>query len=214
MKQALFAIAISAALLLSLHAQSGQQQPPPKPAPAADPYANNPNAGASKFPLAAPAGKDSGARTTAPAGAVNQGAFDPATWKYGPAFDAPAGAKIWNPAKLKLQQGGKVTGGTLFGATDPSTYCAMANAGYDFIWTEMQHGQTDWNQAARMWRTCPHARAVPGARVAYTDEREIQHALDAGRSGGAATAAGRRSTRRCGAGCPAATALRRTTTSS
>ena len=81
---------------------------------------------------------------------------------------------------MKLQQGGKVTGGTLFGATDPSTYCAMANAGYDFIWTEMQHGQTDWNQAARMWRTCPHARAVPGARVAYTDEREIQHALDAG----------------------------------
>ena len=44
----------------------------------------------------------------------------------------------------------------------------------------MQHGQTDWNQVARMWRTCPHARAVPGARVAYTDEREIQHALDAG----------------------------------
>ena len=31
-----------------------------------------------------------------------------------------------------------------------------------------------------MWRTCPHAKAVPGARVAYTDEREIQHALDAG----------------------------------
>ena len=31
-----------------------------------------------------------------------------------------------------------------------------------------------------MWRTCPHARAVPGVRVAYTDEREIQHALDAG----------------------------------
>ena len=181
MKQS-FAIAISAAVLaLSLDAQTPQQQPPPKPAPAAaDPYANNPNAGASKFPLAAPAGKDSGAKQNAPADAVNKGAFDPATWKYGPAFDAPAGSKIWNPAKLKLQQGGKVTGGTLFAATDPSTYCAMANAGYDFIWTEMQHGQTDWNQAARMWRTCPHARAVPGARVAYTDEREIQHALDAG----------------------------------
>ena len=56
----------------------------------------------------------------------------------------------------------------------------MANAGYDFIWTEMQHGQTDWQAVARMWRTCPHAKAVPGARVAYTDEREIQHALDAG----------------------------------
>jgi 2-keto-3-deoxy-L-rhamnonate aldolase RhmA len=31
-----------------------------------------------------------------------------------------------------------------------------------------------------MWRTCPHARAVPGVRVAYADEREIQHAVDAG----------------------------------
>jgi 2-keto-3-deoxy-L-rhamnonate aldolase RhmA len=157
--------------------------PPPatqKPAPNADPYATNPDAGTSKFPLAAPAGADSNARTVAPAGAANQGAFDPATWKYGTAFNPPAGAKPWNPVKVKLMQGGKVTGGTLFSATDPSTYCAMANAGYDFIWTEMQHGQRDWDQAARMWRTCPHAKAVPGARVAYADEREIQHAVDAG----------------------------------
>jgi 2-keto-3-deoxy-L-rhamnonate aldolase RhmA len=136
--------------------------------------------GASQFRLAAPAGKDSDASRTAPAGAINQGPFDPATWKYGPAFNAPAGAKIWNPVKLKLMQGGKVTGGTLFSATDASTYCAMANAGYDFIWTEMQHGPRDWQEAAQMWRTCPHAKAVPGVRVAYADEREIQHALDAG----------------------------------
>jgi 2-keto-3-deoxy-L-rhamnonate aldolase RhmA len=56
----------------------------------------------------------------------------------------------------------------------------MANAGYDFIWTEMQHDAHDWNQVARLWRSCPHAKAVPGVRVAYADEREIQHALDAG----------------------------------
>jgi 2-keto-3-deoxy-L-rhamnonate aldolase RhmA len=77
-------------------------------------------------------------------------------------------------------QGGKVTGGTVFSSTDPATYCAMANAGYDFIWTEMQHDARDWEAVARMWRTCPNAKAVPGVRVAYTDEREIQHALDAG----------------------------------
>jgi 2-keto-3-deoxy-L-rhamnonate aldolase RhmA len=179
MKKGLVAIAVAVCALVVVQAQVAPPQPPPKPA-SADPYANNPAAGTSKFPLAAPAGADSGAKQTAPADAVNKGVFDPKTWTYGPAFNAPAGSKIWNPAKLKLQQGGKVTGGTLFAATDPSTYCAMANAGYDFIWTEMQHGQTDWNQVARMWRTCPHARAVPGARVAYTDEREIQHALDAG----------------------------------
>ena len=79
-----------------------------------------------------------------------------------------------------LFRGGKVTGGTLFNTTDPAIYCAMANAGYDFIWTEMQHDARDWGDAARMWRTCPHAKAVPGVRVAATDEREIQHALDSG----------------------------------
>ena len=180
MKRLSFAIAVSVVLFVSVSAQTPQPQQARPQAPSADPYANNPDAGKSAFPLAAPAGKDSGAKRTPPAGAANQGTFDPATWKYGSAFGAPAGSKIWNPVKLKLQQGGKVTGGTLFAATDPSTYCAMANAGYDFIWTEMQHGQTDWSQVARMWRTCPHAKAVPGARVAYTDEREIQHALDAG----------------------------------
>jgi 2-keto-3-deoxy-L-rhamnonate aldolase RhmA len=176
---------LAALVCAALAAAPGQsQQAPPQPnveKPAtADPYANNPDAGATRFPLAAPAGRDSNAKTAAPPGAVNQGPFDAAAWKYGPAFEPPANARIWNPVKLKLMQGGKVTGGTLFSATDPATYCAMANAGYDFIWTEMQHDQHDWQAVARMWRTCPRARAVPGARVAYTDEREIQHALDAG----------------------------------
>ena len=61
-----------------------------------------------QFPLAAPAGQDSGARQVAPPGAVNQGPFFDSTWKYGTAFTPPAGAKIWNPAKLKLMQGGKL----------------------------------------------------------------------------------------------------------
>ncbi|PYR62656.1 MAG: hypothetical protein DMF91_05925 [Acidobacteria bacterium] len=179
----LFAAVVCAALGLAAFAAPRQnppaQQPPPSPT-SADPYANNATPGTTAFPLAAPAGKDSNARTVAPPGAVNQGPFDPATWKYGGAFNPPADAKIWNPVKLKMMQGGKVTGGTLFSATDPSTYCAMANAGYDFIWTEMQHDQHDWQAVSRMWRACPTAKAVPGVRVAYTDEREIQHALDAG----------------------------------
>ena len=139
---------------LGVQAQNAPAPAPAPQAPTADPYANNPNPGA-QFPLAAPAGKDSGALQTAPPGAVNQGPFDPATWKYGPAFNPPAGARIWNPVKLKMMQGTKVTGGTLFSSTDPATYCAMANAGYDYIWTEMQHDQRDWSAAARMWRTCP-----------------------------------------------------------
>jgi 2-keto-3-deoxy-L-rhamnonate aldolase RhmA len=186
-KQLLLSATLGAALIVTLVTQAQTPQTPPPstqkpqmPAPTADPYANNAAPGTTDFPLAAPAGQDSDARRKAPKDAVNQAPFDPSAWKYGTAFDPPAGAKIWNPVKLKLMAGGKITGGTLFSATDPSTYCAMANAGYDFIWTEMQHGQRDWEQVARMWRTCPIAKAVPGVRVAYTDEREIQHALDAG----------------------------------
>ena len=131
-------------------------------------------------PLAAPTGKDSGAIRTALPNGVNQGPFDPATWKYGPAFDVQGGVKIWNPVRAKMLAGQKVTGGTLFNVSDPNVYCAMANAGYDFVWTEMQHSSITWEQAAKMWGTCPYARAVPGARVAYTNEQEIQHAVDNG----------------------------------
>jgi 2-keto-3-deoxy-L-rhamnonate aldolase RhmA len=152
--------------LLICAAPAGAQTPSPAPAPT--------------FPLAAPAGKDSNARQNALPGAVNKGPFDPTKWKNGGAFAAPAGSKIWNPVKLKMQQGKTIVAGTVYQTTDPAVYCAMANAGYDFIWTEMQHSARDWESIARMWRTCPHAKAVPGVRVAYTDEREIQHALDAG----------------------------------
>ena len=173
MRRLLFSALACAALGIALFGAQAQnppaQSPPAQGAPGqqpprADPYANNPAPGTTTFPLAAPAGKDSNARTVAPPAAVNQGPFDPATWKYGPAFNPPPDAKIWNPVRLKLMQGGKVTGGTLFSATDPATYCAMANAGYDFIWTEMQHDSRDWEEVARMWRTCPTAKAVRRSR--------------------------------------------------
>lgn len=133
-----------------------------------------------KYPLAAKAGEDSHAIDRGLPGAVNQGKFDNKTWKFGKAWEPPPGAKIWNPVKLKMMNGGKVTGGTLFTATDPEIYCAFANAGHDFIWVEHQHDARDWKTTARMWANCPNAKAVPGVRVAYTDEREEQHALDAG----------------------------------
>ena len=115
-------IATFAAQTQNPPAQPASTQPAPgQPAPRADPYANNAAPGTLTFPLAAPAGKDSNARMVAPPGAVNQGPFDPATWKYGPAFNPPPGTKVWNPAKLKMMQGGKTTGGTFFSATDPAT---------------------------------------------------------------------------------------------
>lgn len=101
-------------------------------------------------------------------------------FEYGPRNQLEEGqqAEIWNPAKRKLMEGGPLIGGTVR-ATDPRTYCAMADAGYDFIWTEKQHEATEWEQAARMWRTCP-GPAAPGARVAFENEKEIQTATDMG----------------------------------
>jgi len=174
MKKALFVAALAA--VLAMVAVRAQQQPPrEQPSATEDAVATG-----GAFPLAAKAGQDSNAKRVAPAGAVNQGPFDMTKWKYGTAWNAPDDSKIWNPVKLKMMAGQKVTGGTLFASSDASTYCAFANAGYDFIWTEMQHDAHNWKEVANMWRACPHAKAVPGARVAYTDEREEQHALDAG----------------------------------
>ena len=106
--------------------------------------------------------------------------FKAEEFDYGSRFKTPDGqeATIWNPAKRKLLEGGPMVGGTVR-ATDPRTYCAMAAAGYDFIWVEMQHEAISWEQVARLWRTCP-GPAAPGVRVAYADEREIQHATDMG----------------------------------
>lgn len=122
------------------------------------------------------------AATTMLAGvAVAQDApFSAEGWVYGPRNSLPEGqtAEIWNPAKRKLMAGGPLIGGTIRSA-DARTYCSMAAAGYDFLWTEKQHEATDWDQAARMWRTCK-GPAAPGARIAYADELEIQHATDSG----------------------------------
>lgn len=132
------------------------------------------------FPLATPAGQDSDAIDKALPGAVNDGPLNAQTWQRGPADAPPPNAKIWNPVMIKMMKGEKVTGGTLFSSDSPETYCAMANAGYDFIWVEMQHDSRDWENVGRMWAACPHAKAVPGVRVADADEREIQHAVDLG----------------------------------
>ena len=72
MKQLFFVAAASAALVLAAFGFQAQNRPQ-QDAPNADPYANN----------AAPAGKDSNAFNVAPPGAVNQGPFDIAKWKYG-----------------------------------------------------------------------------------------------------------------------------------
>jgi 2-keto-3-deoxy-L-rhamnonate aldolase RhmA len=132
------------------------------------------------FPLAAKAGVDSHADMVAPPGAVNKGPFDMNKWKFGHATDAPPGTPLWNPVKVKMMQGYPVTSVTIDGNDDPAHYCAAANSGVDFIWTEMQHSAGTWDSVQKMWNACPYAKAVRGVRIANANEFDEQHAMDLG----------------------------------
>jgi 2-keto-3-deoxy-L-rhamnonate aldolase RhmA len=89
---------------------------------------------------------------------------------------------IYNTVKQKLAQGKQVFGGTVL-TSDPEVYCAMANAGWDFLWIEMQHSPLTYQEVARMIRGCKGAKAMPFIRVPDATEGDIQKAVDIGALG-------------------------------
>jgi 2-keto-3-deoxy-L-rhamnonate aldolase RhmA len=91
-------------------------------------------------------------------------------------------ARIYNTAKQKLMDGKQVVGGTVT-SPDPNIYCAMANAGFDFLWIEMQHSPLAHQDVARMIRACQGASAIPFIRVPDAVEGDIQKATDMGALG-------------------------------
>src|SRR5690606_31595543 len=93
---------------------------------------------------------------------------------------ADAGA-MYNTVKQKLARGEQVVGGTV-GTADIDVYCAMANAGFDFLWIEMQHSPLSYSQVAAMIRACP-GPALPFIRVPDATEGDIQTAVDIGALG-------------------------------
>ena len=82
---------------------------------------------------------------------------------------------MFNTVKQKLAEGKQVVGGTIY-SSDPDIYCAMANAGFDFMWIEMQHSPLTYDQAARMIWACRDAPAIPFIRVPTATEGDIQKA--------------------------------------
>ena len=90
--------------------------------------------------------------------------------------------RIYNTAKQKLMEGGQVFGGIVT-TSDANIYCAMANAGFDFVWIEMQHSPLTYNDVARMIWACRGASAVPFVRVPDVTEGDIQKATDIGALG-------------------------------
>ncbi len=99
----------------------------------------------------------------------------------GTVSDAEA-QRMYNTAKQKLMSGQQIVGGTV-DTPDPQIYCAMANAGFDFIWIEMQHSPLSYQDVARMIWACKDAPAIPFIRVPDATEGDIQKATDIGALG-------------------------------
>ncbi|MBL8228127.1 MAG: hypothetical protein JNL98_06605 [Bryobacterales bacterium] len=101
------------------------------------------------------------------------------------AFVMPAAAqkpRIYNTVKQKLAEGKQVVGGTV-ATTDPNIFCAMASAGFDYLWIEMQHSPISYQDAAVMIRHCKGTPAIPFIRVPDATEGDIQKAVDMGALG-------------------------------
>lgn len=90
--------------------------------------------------------------------------------------------RMYNTVKAKLKAGKPVIGGTV-SSSDPEIYCAMANAGFDFTWIEMQHSPLNYHEVATMLRACKGAPAIPFIRVPDATEGDIQKAMDIGALG-------------------------------
>jgi 2-keto-3-deoxy-L-rhamnonate aldolase RhmA len=114
------------------------------------------------------------------AGPVPASAAGPATLP--PSTAAPQEVRIFNTVKQKLAEGQRVVGGTVATA-DPEVYCAMANAGFDFMWIEMQHSPLTYQEVARMIWACRDAPAIPFIRVPDATEGDVQKAVDIGALG-------------------------------
>lgn len=93
-----------------------------------------------------------------------------------------AQTRVYNTVKTKLAAGKQVFGGTV-SSSDPDIYCAMASAGFDYTWIEMQHSPLTFSEVARMIRACKGAPAIPFIRVPDATEGDIQKATDVGALG-------------------------------
>ena len=90
--------------------------------------------------------------------------------------------RTYNTVKEKLARGEQVVGGTVT-SSDPNMYCSIANAGYDFLWIEMQHSPLSYQEVARMIWACKDAPAIPFIRVPDATAGDIQKATDIGALG-------------------------------
>ena len=86
---------------------------------------------------------------------------------------------LWNQAKEKLLNDGKVTSVTI-SSFQPEIYCE-ARKHWDYIWFEMQHGTMSFAEVQKMIAACPGVKgAAPMIRMPDALEANVQKATDLG----------------------------------
>ena len=86
---------------------------------------------------------------------------------------------LWNQAKEKLLNDGKVTSVTI-SSFQPETYCE-ARKHWDYIWFEMQHSTMSFAEVQKMVAACPGpGGGAPMIRMPDALEANIQKAVDLG----------------------------------
>src|SRR5207244_13252125 len=90
-----------------------------------------------------------------------------------------APARLYNTAKQKLVEGKQIVGATVF-SPDSNIYCAIANAGYDFLWIEMQHSPLTYEDVDRMIWACRGATAMHCIRGPHAPEGHSRQAQGIG----------------------------------
>jgi 4-hydroxy-2-oxoheptanedioate aldolase len=86
---------------------------------------------------------------------------------------------LWNQAKEKLLNDGKVTSVTI-SSFQPETYCE-ARKHWDYVWFEMQHATLTFAEVQKMIAACPGVKgAAPMIRMPDALEANVQKATDLG----------------------------------
>jgi 4-hydroxy-2-oxoheptanedioate aldolase len=95
---------------------------------------------------------------------------------------APAGALLDNPLKKALAEGRPVIGATVT-VPNVDTALTLANAGFDFLWIEMEHGPMTLESLRAILLATRGAKAVPLTRVPANELWLAKRVLDEGSLG-------------------------------
>ncbi len=96
---------------------------------------------------------------------------------------APAAEEKWqNPVRTLLAEGKPVVGATItVGSVDVAAH--LANAGFDFLWVEMEHSPITLETLRNMTLATRGLKAMPFVRVPVNELWTAKRALDAGAMG-------------------------------